>query len=82
LIVTAKTGYSVNAMSATVQINGRTVGVIDPRPWVNHNFFALEAIILPFSARILTFNESNRLQIVRVPPTVPPDPNNFVQSDL
>ena len=48
-----KTGYSLNASSASVRVNGHEIGKLWPRPWLNHNYINSEAESLLFPRTVL-----------------------------
>ena len=44
-----KTGYSSMGKAASVRVNGREIGKLFPRPWLDHNFidFEAESLLIP-----------------------------------
>ena len=49
-----KTGYSTSNLAASVRVNGREIGKLFPRPWVNHSFIDFEAESLIFQRSFLS----------------------------
>jgi hypothetical protein len=69
-LIWVKTGYSLNGKAASVRVNGREIGKLFPRPWLDHNFIAFEAesLLIPrsalFGAPFSGINVVNTLEIV------------------
>jgi hypothetical protein len=81
ITMSVKTGYSDNLRAARVLLNGKQIGSVDPRPWVNHYLIDMETItfVVPPSARPPELDPIGHLAVatLQVIPTNA-DPDNWL----
>jgi hypothetical protein len=77
-----KTGYSDLLKQASVLVNGKNVGVVDPRPWTNHDLIDMESVtfIVPQAAMPAALDTIAHVGVVtiQIVPVNSADPDNFL----